>query len=194
MIKPAPAFAHGIVYALIVSVIDAQSTAAPPDPGSGYDYGGLVDPPFQPPSPPPPSPSPPPPNRPSPPKLPPTAAPPAPGPIWSILSGGSYCEVSSDGYCITDGPGNYGNNEDCTIRAEVPMTLQARAFNTESDYDSVRIGGIPYSGFIGPMNVQVSAGTILTWSSDEDVTGTTSIPPSPTLRPPSPPTPPLPPA
>ena len=80
------------------------------------------------------------------------------------------------------------------------MTLQARAFNTESDYDFVRIGGIPYSGFIGPMNVQVSAGTILTWSSDEGVTGpgfvicTTSIPPSPPLRPPSPPTPPLPPA
>jgi hypothetical protein len=30
---------------------------------------------------------------------------------WRIDSGGGYCQV--DGACVTDGAGNYGNNEAC---------------------------------------------------------------------------------
>ena len=45
-------------------------------------------------------------------------------PYWSIVSGGAYCEVTSNGDCITDGIGSYNNplgsygiNEACTMRA-----------------------------------------------------------------------------
>ena len=51
-----------------------------------------------------------------------------PGIYWSILTGSEFCSVSSDGMCITDGIGEYGNNEVCTIRAEVAMSITATEF------------------------------------------------------------------
>jgi hypothetical protein len=91
---------------------------------------------------------------------------------WTVLSGGSHCEVTSDGRCITDGIGNYGNYEYCTFRAEVSMTVTTTVFGTESGYDFITIGGTRYSGSTGPMNVQVAAGSTVTWNSDGSVTGT----------------------
>ena len=91
---------------------------------------------------------------------------------WTVLSGGSHCEITSDGRCITDGIGNYGNYEYCTFRAEVSMTVTTTVFGTESCCDFITIGGTRYSGSTGPMNVQVAAGSTVTWNSDGSVTGT----------------------
>jgi hypothetical protein len=71
--------------------------------------------------------------------------------------------------CITDGIGSYGLNEACTMRAEMSMTITTIEFNTERNYDFIRVGNAAYSGSTGPMNVQVAAGTLVTWSSDWSV-------------------------
>ena len=75
--------------------------------------------PMQPPSPPlvPPSP----PSPPSPPALP---SPPSPPPaLFTVADGANYCHVTADGQCVTDGPGNYGNSEDCTVVATTAVAL-----------------------------------------------------------------------
>jgi len=57
------------------------------------------------------------------------------------------------------------------MRAEMSMTITSTAFGTEGGYDFIRIGGTSYSGSTGPMNVQVAAGTIVTWEADYSVVG-----------------------
>ena len=94
-----------------------------------------------------------------------------PGVYWSILTGSEFCSVSSDGMCITDGSGEYANDEACTIRAEVAMSITATEFDTEEDYDFFTVGATAYSGSTGPTNVQVAAGTVVEWSTDRSYTG-----------------------
>ena len=109
---------------------------------------------------------------------------------WTIVSGSSYCSVSSDGLCITDGIGNYGINEACTMRAEMSMTITTIEFETEGGFDLITVGDTAYSGSSGPMNVEVAAGTLVTWSSDYDINGagfTICSLISPPSRPPYPP-------
>jgi hypothetical protein len=48
--------------------------------------------------------------------------------LWSVSSGGSVCELSADGMCVSDGDGDYGNNERCTVRAEAAIVVSAQAF------------------------------------------------------------------
>jgi len=94
-----------------------------------------------------------------------------PGIYWSILTGSEFCSVSSDGMCITDGSGDYADDEACTIRAEVAMSITATEFDTEECCDSITVGATAYSGSTGPTNVQVAAGTVVEWSTDGSVTG-----------------------
>ena len=89
--------------------------------------------------------------------------------VWTILSGSSFCSVSSDGMCITDGSGPYANNENCAIRAEVAMSITATEFATESCCDRFTVGATAYSGTTGPTNEQVAAGTVVTWFTDSSV-------------------------
>lgn len=91
---------------------------------------------------------------------------------WSILTGSESCSVASASYgtCITDGIGEYGNDEVCTIRAEVAMSITATEFVTESGWDLFTVGATAYSGSTGPTNVQVAAGTVVNWSSDDSNT------------------------
>jgi hypothetical protein len=70
--------------------------------------------------------------------------------------------------CITDGIGSYGVNEACTVRAEMSMTITTTEFETEGGVDLITVGDTAYSGSSGPMNVQVAAGTLVTWASDYD--------------------------
>jgi len=89
----------------------------------------------------------------------PTPAPP-PG-SWSIS--GSGCSASNG--CITSNghPGNYANNEECTITlTEVAVTVAA--FNTEANYDFLTVGGTRYSGSNGPSSGTYSG--LISWSSD----------------------------
>merc|ERR1719232_2435110 len=96
------------------------------------------------------------------------AAPPTPAPppgTWAVF--GSGCE--EDGNCIQskNHPGNYGNNEACTIQAQ-DVAISVDAFSTESRYDFLTMGGTAYSGTSGPPS-QTYTGTI-SWSSDYSVT------------------------
>ena len=40
---------------------------------------------------------------------------------FTVTSGTSYCSTTNGGTCVTDGPGNYGNYERCTIVANSAM-------------------------------------------------------------------------
>jgi hypothetical protein len=50
------------------------------------------------------------------------SAPPSPPGLWSVTSGSAFCEVTPDGACVTDGEGNYGNGEECTVQALASVT------------------------------------------------------------------------
>jgi hypothetical protein len=158
------------------------------------------------------------PPLPSPPMSPPPPSPPW-GTLWAIDSGSAHCSVvtaptggfspesgiTSDpmGACVTDDLGPHGNNERCTIRALLPVTLSVPYFNTESGFDFVTVGGVPYSGTNGPAGITIAAGSTMTWASDASVTTggfticasyTGNVPPAlPALTPPPSPPPPLPP-
>jgi len=97
---------------------------------------------------------------------PPTPPPPTPAPgTWEITSGNG-CQT--DGNCIQskNHPSSYGNNEACTISAwNVAVTVEA--FDTESGYDYLTVGGSRYSGSNGPASGTYS-GTIR-WASDYSV-------------------------
>ena len=125
------------------------------------------------PPPPPPSPSPPPPGKdPPPPSFP--APPVAPGMLLYVLTGAQYCEVSISGSttCVTDGAGNHGSDESCDIRAVKPVLLTATEFNTETNFDVIRLlpagGGTAkwFSGTTGPANEPMGPRDKLTWKSD----------------------------
>jgi len=94
----------------------------------------------------------------------PTPAPP-PG-TWSVS--GSGCTLS--GNCVQSNghPGNYGNNEECSIEvASVALTIEA--FSTESRYDFLTMSdGVAYSGSSGPPSGTYSG--VITWASDYSVT------------------------
>ena len=48
------------------------------------------------------------------------------GQLWTVNSGASYCTLSSNGACITDGVGSYGNSESCIATANAAITRAAR--------------------------------------------------------------------
>jgi hypothetical protein len=85
--------------------------------------------------------------------------------VWTVMSG-SGCELSSNGMCVSDGDGDYGNYETCTVRAEAAIVVSAQAFDTEANFDFVNIGDTSYSGTSGPVSVTMSAGQTLHWYSD----------------------------
>merc|ERR1719166_797871 len=94
---------------------------------------------------------------------PPTPPPPPPG-TWVVT--GSGCE--ENGPCVQskNHPGNYGNDEQCTIELwDVSVTVEA--FSTESRYDFLTVGGQRYSGNSGPADGTYSGS--ISWSSDYSV-------------------------
>jgi hypothetical protein len=105
------------------------------------------------------------------------------------------CELTNDGTCVTDGPGEYGNDERCLMHAMMTVTLSASAFNTEHGFDYVTIGGTLYSGTSGPNGVVMAAGETFTWFSDASNTRSGFVicaSSAPQLVPPKPPAPPPP--
>jgi len=92
---------------------------------------------------------------------------PAPPPGTWVITGSGCAEsgscISSLGY-----PSNYGNNQQCTVTLYGDFQLQVAAFNTESRYDWLTMGGTRYSGTSGPSSGSYSGE--ITWSSDYSVT------------------------
>lgn len=140
-------------------------------------------------------------NQPAPPTSP-SAPPPAPlppGAAWD-LGASTACELTfvNGQFCVTDGPGEYSNDEECEITAVTALHASAISFETESNYDWVTIGNQRWSGSglgNGPSNVQMQRGDKLLWSSDVSITAAgwticadTGANPAP-RRPPAPPPP-----
>ena len=87
---------------------------------------------------------------------------PAPPPGSSTVTGTGY---TLSGNCVQSNghPGNYGNNEECSIEvASVAMTVEA--FSTENRYDFLTMSdGVAYSGTSGPPSGSYSG--VNTWAS-----------------------------
>jgi len=94
---------------------------------------------------------------------PPTPAPPPPG-TWELS--GTGCQM--DGDCISSNnyPANYGNNEECMVQLW-DVALSTQAFDTESRYDTLSVGGQEYSGRSGPPSGSYTGS--LNWASDFSV-------------------------
>jgi subtilisin family serine protease len=95
----------------------------------------------------------------------PTPAPP-PG-TWTI--DGSGC-VEDGASCISslNHPGNYGNNQVCNIVLAGSVSISVSAFNTESGYDTLSMGGSSYSGTSAPPSGSYTG--VISWNSDYSVT------------------------
>ena len=151
----------------------------------------------------PPSPPPPPPPNPSPP--PPTYSPAPPTPdfhMWVVSGDATHCAIETNGMCVTDGIGDHGNNEACTVSARQNLYATATFFSVETYWDYITINNTRYSGTSGPANVWMPEGTAFTWSSDGSVTNggwvicgsiePASLPPATPPPPPPSPSPPPP--
>merc|ERR1719350_1843276 len=97
----------------------------------------------------------------------PPAPTPAPPPGTWVISG-SGC--TANGNCVSSNnhPSNYGNDQQCSIQLAGSVGISVEAFNTESRYDGLTMGGSRYSGTSGPASGSYT-GTI-TWESDYSVT------------------------
>ena len=79
--------------------------------------------------------------------------------------------VASDS-CITDGVGNYGDNEHCKIDVLRTGVLVTRGYfgtecdeqNSDDSYDQLTINGVGYSCHYAPKYVLVNPGDIVTWA------------------------------
>ena len=68
---------------------------------------------------------------------------------------------------------NYKLNEACTITAPAGVTIVAERFETEADYDTLTVNGIPFSGAADGLTATVlQAGLPIFWSSDGEETKT----------------------
>jgi len=89
--------------------------------------------------------------------------------LLSVTSGSAYCSIDSSG-CVTDGIGDHGNSEACTVTANHNITVSSTYFNTEPCCDRVIIGAASYGGTVGPSSVAMAAGSTMTWYADGSVT------------------------
>ena len=71
---------------------------------------------------------------------------------------------------MTDGPGNYGNNERCEVRALRGLTLVATQYDNEDNYDYVTVNGNQYLTTFPSQGVSVNNGARFVWRSDGSVT------------------------
>jgi len=94
----------------------------------------------------------------------PTPAPP-PG-TWVVT--GSGCTIDGDCIQSNNHPQDYGNSAQCSIQLYGNIQVSVDAFNTESRYDLLTVGGTRYSGSNGPPSGSYSGS--ITWSSDRSIT------------------------
>ena len=88
--------------------------------------------------------------------------------FWRIKSGSRYCQIVDGGRCVTDGVGNYGDNEDCEVEALQTLIMTTEQYSIEIDYDFITVKGYQYK-WRGPNTVRMQAGDKWTWESDSDI-------------------------
>ena len=83
------------------------------------------------------------------------------------------CFTTLNGSCITDGPGNYGNNERCTIEVlRNSVVSVSGTFSVESYFDYFTIGTSSTRVYTASslQDRVVLAGTTVRWLSDNSAT------------------------
>jgi len=95
----------------------------------------------------------------------PVPTPPPPPGTWELS--GSGCDMVGDCVQSKNHPSSYGNNEECSIQLAGSVSITVEAFNTESRYDFLTMGGQSYSGSSGPSSGSYTGS--ITWSSDYSV-------------------------
>jgi len=80
------------------------------------------------------------------------------------------CSLTDGGSCATSSnyPGDYGSDEECTIKGVPPAGLEVVAFDVEDycSYDYITVNGVKYCGTSGPQGVVPEDG-VIEWKSDE---------------------------
>jgi len=117
--------------------------------------------------------------------------------MWEVITGSQYCQVETGGLCVTDGVGNHGNLEACTVRATQDLYATSTYFSVETYWDYITINTTRYSGSGGFSNVFMNANDHMAWYSDTSVTyggwticaTTEPMVAPPTMPPPPPPSP-----
>jgi hypothetical protein len=91
-------------------------------------------------------------------------------PTFSVTSG--PCTVTEGGVCFRtpNYPDDYGSSQDCEIAVSGAGLVRATAFDTESGYDYVTIGGTQYGGDGGALasgfGVPVGDVSTVAWHAD----------------------------
>ena len=91
------------------------------------------------------------------------------GAYWQIVTGSRYCEITDGGRCVTDGEGDYGNNERCEVRALRRLFLTAEQYDVQACCDYLTVNGFVYNnikGGPGPQAVIMNSGDTWLWQSD----------------------------
>merc|ERR1719422_469727 len=87
---------------------------------------------------------------------------------WELT--GSGCTMDGDCISSRNYPRGYGNRDACNVQLHGNVPLKFDAFNTESRYDFLTVGGTKYSG---PSNKGPADGSYsgsMSWASDGSVT------------------------
>lgn len=106
----------------------------------------------------------------------------------AFFSTNGPCTITSGGLCFSDGAGDYGNQERCSITVLQSTTLRVESFDTEIRWDYLvrllqfckailrlcrmslcilqTVDGTRYDGTTGPSNVPVTAGSSISWRSN----------------------------
>ena len=80
-------------------------------------------------------------------------------------------EESGGKYVISRGMSGYENNEHAIIQLQGPGVIEFNRFETETNYDTLRVDQATYSGFDLPANLELDAGMKeIEWFSDFSVT------------------------
>ena len=94
------------------------------------------------------------------------------GQLWQIISGSRYCQIVDGGRCVTDGSGDYRNNEYCEVQALQSLIMTTEQYDVEPIHDFVTVKGIKYkqdnryNEGVGPSNVVIQECDKWTWLSD----------------------------
>ena len=88
------------------------------------------------------------------------------GAYWQVVSGSQFCHITFNGRCVTDGEGQYGNRENCRVKALRPLSLTTAQYSVESSYDYLTVGGVKFNSGYGPEGMKLPAGSELVWRTD----------------------------
>eukprot|EP00038_Savillea_parva_P013716 m.212209 g.212209 ORF g.212209 m.212209 type:complete len:332 (+) comp26038_c0_seq1:321-1316(+) len=90
------------------------------------------------------------------------------GPVFAVLvsqPSSSVCYTTDGQTCVTGGRGQSGPTEQCVVRVLRNTLISSSAYSTSSCCSMMMLGNRVFSESVGPQNVWVVAGSLITWDS-----------------------------